>query len=174
MKKLLLPLILALIGTGGGVAAAMFLFPAHAEEEMAMGPCGDMSGEAGAAAPDEQAAEEEEAVADGPGTNEYAKLNNQFVVPVVRGGGADAMMLLSLSIEVPAGQQSVIFTHEPRLRDVFLQVLFDHSNVGGFDGNFTAAANMRNLRDALRAAGREVLGEMVIDVLVTDIVRQQI
>ncbi|NDU99507.1 flagellar basal body-associated FliL family protein [Pseudoroseicyclus tamaricis] len=172
MKKLLLPLLLALVGTGGGVGAAMFLLPA-AEHEEALGPCGDVEG-AGAPEAAEEEAGEEEVVADGPSTNEYAKLNNQFVVPVVREGQADAMMLLSLSIEIPPGQQSVIFAHEPRLRDVFLQVLFDHSNVGGFEGNFTAAANMRNMRDALRAAGREVLGDVVKDVLVTDIVRQRL
>ncbi|WP_373355322.1 flagellar basal body-associated FliL family protein [Pseudoroseicyclus sp. CXY001] len=170
MKKLLLPLLLALLGTGGGVGAAMFLFPSAAEEE-APGPCGDVPAEGHEP---EAALEEAETVADAPTTNEYAKMNNQFVIPVVRNGNADSMMLLSLSIEVPPGQQSVIFAHEPRLRDVFLQVLFDHSNTGGFDGNFTEAATMRNLRDALRAAGRAVLGEVVIDVLVTDIVRQRL
>ena len=65
-----------------------------------------------------------------------------------------------------------MFAVEPRLRDAFLQVLFDHSNLGGFDGVFTSAANMRALRNALRTEAQRIIGPNVYDVLITDIVRQ--
>ena len=64
---------------------------------------------------------------------EYVKLSNQFVVPVVKGKTVVSLVVLSLSLEVPEGQKDAVFRREPKLRDSFLQVLFDHANIGGFD-----------------------------------------
>lgn len=189
MKKLLLPLILMIIGTGGGVAAALFLFPpahvgdAHSTEVAVAGPCGEvpMVAQTGSepghetvaemaamAEPSEEGHEGEAAV------YEYAKLNNQFVVPVVVGQEIAAMVVLSLSIEVAAGQKDRVFEVEPKLRDVFLQVLFDHANTGGFDGNFTETTTMRSLRAALQRAAEAAVPGLSHDVLIIEIVRQDI
>jgi flagellar protein FliL len=190
MKKLLLPLILLLLGVGGGVGAGIFLAPPAVEEEMALGPCGEMppvaevmaeaeshdaEGEDHAAATGEHG--EGDAAAEpidaGAATGfEYVKMSNQFVVPVVQDGAVRSLVVLTVSVEVDFGMQDAVFAYEPKLRDVFLQVLFDHANGGGFDGQFTSAENMRNLRRALRLAAQEAVGEQVHDVLITDIVRQ--
>ena len=193
MKKILLPLILLLFGAGGGVGAGIYLIPPPAEETVAMGPCGDMP-EAPAedmtehAATDPEGADaahgEAEAAGEAEGAEpvdagastgfEYVRMNNQFVVPVVEGGAVKSMVVLTISVEVTSGTQDVVFTYEPKMRDVFLQVLFDHANSGGFDGQFTSAENMRALRRALRLAGQEAVGEQLHEVLITDIVRQDV
>lgn len=187
MKKLLLPLILLLFGIGGGVGAGIFLIPPPVEEAMATSPCGDVpmpevaaenamapegaDAELGAT-PAEEGAEPVDA---GAATGfEYVRMSNQFVVPVVKDGAVKAMVVLTIGVEVTVGTQNEVFTYEPKMRDVFLQVLFDHANSGGFDGQFTSAENMRNLRRALRLAGQEAVGEQVHDVLITDIVRQDV
>lgn len=176
MLRLLLPVLLALVGTGGGVAAAMFLLPAPAAEEehdaalaeplLAEGlpPCGPAEPAAAAHAADPHAAA-------APG-REYFKINNQFVIPLVSTGRVESLVVASISLEIATGTQSNVFAVEPRLRDAFLQVLFDHANLGGFDGVFTSAANMRSLRTALRSEAQRVIGPNVSDVLITDIVRQ--
>jgi len=190
MKAMILPLILFVVGAGGGVGAAMFLAPsapAPAEAEgHAAEPTETAAAEAGhGEAPAEAHGEATPAAAPAPaapagehgetsGGPEYARLNNQFIVPVVHGQDVVAMVVLTLSLEVAAGQQETVLAHEPRLRDSFLQVLFDHSNTGGFEGMFTAASNMRVLRNSLRAAAQQVLGELVTDVLIIDIVRQDV
>ena len=169
--KLILPLILLLLGTGGGVAAGLFLAPPQAEEGMedtALGPCGPTE-ETGSETMTEVASEAETTTG-----KEYARLNNQFVIPVVTNEAVVALVVVSLSVEVPAGQQSIVFEHEPKLRDAFLQVLFDHANLGGFDGQFTATSNMRNLRTALRNVARDAIGDLVSDVLILEMVRQDI
>ncbi len=179
MKAMILPLILFVVGAGGGVGAAMFLAPAATEAEgQAAEPAETASAEAGHGETAE-AGHEETAAAPAAGDHgeasggpEYARLNNQFIVPVVHGEDVVAMVVLTLSLEVAAGQQETVLAHEPRLRDAFLQVLFDHSNTGGFEGMFTAASNMRVLRNSLRAAAQQVLGQIVTDVLIIDIVRQ--
>jgi hypothetical protein len=82
------------------------------------------------------------------------------------------MVVLSLSLEVEAGSTEAVYQREPKLRDVFLQVLFDHANVGGFSGSFTDGSNLVVLRTSLKEAAALVLGTSVKDVLITDIARQ--
>ncbi|QEE37158.1 flagellar basal body-associated protein FliL [Octadecabacter sp. SW4] len=168
MKKLLLPLVLLLAGTGGGVGAGLFLAPPPAED-MADNSCGEIpasetgSDTAAAPAPDTD-----------PDGSEYARLNNQFVVPVIEEGRVAALVVLSLSVEVPVGGKEFVFTQEPKLRDVFLQVLFDHANIGGFEGAFTSSRNMGLLRTALRDSAIGAVGDRVLDVMIVDIVRQDV
>ena len=163
MKALLLPLLLGGLGTGGGVGAAMLLGPAAQEAEIACADPGPLHAEAAPATPLEDAA------------TAFAKLNNQFIVPVVEGSDVAAMVVMSLSVEVIEGAQTEVFAREPRLRDGFLRVLFDHANLGGFEGVFTAATPMRELRAGLLEVARETVGaDKVIDVLITEIGRQDV
>lgn len=166
----LLPVILALVGLGGGVGAGLFLRPAPAPEDHAAAD--------GEAAKDGEHAEAAEDGGDEghdepeEGAPEYVKLNNQFVIPVVERSRVAAMVVLSLSLEVAAGNTETVYQREPKLRDVFLQVLFDHANTGGFSGSFTDGANLITLRTSLKEAAALVLGAVVSDVLITDIARQ--
>jgi flagellar protein FliL len=164
MKRLLLPVLMALVGLGGGVGAGLFLRPPPEEAAAMADPCGEAT-----------TAHEEEPVAEGDGgeaTHDYVKLNNQFVVPVVESSAVSALVILSISLEVKLGMTEAVYAQEPKLRDLFLQVLFDHANSGGFAGSFTEANTMDVLRDALLETARTALGSDVTDVLIVDIVRQ--
>lgn len=166
MKKLL-PILLVLIGLGGGAAGGYFLRPEpepapEATEEAAAETCAPATGEQA------EIAETPEAAAQ----VEYVKLNNQFVVPVMNGGDIRSLVILSLSVEVEAGQAEVVYTREPKLRDAFLRVLFDHANTGGFDGSFTESGTIESLRRGLRAAAQDIIGSTSRDVLILDIIRQ--
>lgn len=156
MIKKLLPLLLLLVGAGAGVGAGIFLRPEVAPE---------VEGATEVA----QAPEPEE---EGPTDREYVRMTNQFVVPVVNDDKVAALVVLSLSVEVEAGQREAVFPKEPKLRDSFLQVLFDHANIGGFDGAFTNANNMDVLRGALREVAKRDLGDIITDVLIVEIARQ--
>lgn len=165
--KLILPLVLGLAGGGAGIGAAMLL-PAP-EPDMTTESCTpDEPNEATEAA---ESGDAETAVESG---RDYAKLNNQFIVPVVSDSEVTALVVLSLSVEVASGGKETVFVHEPRLRDAFLQVMFDHANTGGFGGAFTSSPNMRILRDGLRREATAILGDLASDVLIVDIVRQDL
>lgn len=147
MKKFAIPLLFGVVGLASGAGAGFLLRgddPANSE-----------------------VAAEEPAV-----PPEYAKLNNQFVIPVLEDGVVVSLVVLSLSLEVTPGSTALAFEHEPKLRDVFLQVLFSHANSGGFRGSFTESANLAPLRMALFEAASSVLPGVVTDVLIGDIVRQ--
>lgn len=151
MIRKLLPLVLALIGLGAGAGAGLFLRPA---------PDPDLT------------AEEVAAPVDPALVPDYVKLSNQFVVPLVEKDRITAMVILTLSLEVTQGTSEQVYAREPKLRDAFLQLLFDHANTGGFRGSFTDAANLVILREGLREIAQKLLGDSVTDVLITDIVRQ--
>ena len=159
MIKKLLPVILLFIGAGAGVGAGIFLRP---EPEPVAVPTDDETAKV----------EAEEKEDEGPSEHEYFKMSNQFVVPVIKEDQVQALVVLSLSVEVPIGQKDAIYSKEPKLRDSFLQVLFDHANIGGFDGAFTNANNLAVLRGALREVAQKDMGEQVNDVLIVEIARQ--
>ncbi|MGB3312972.1 MAG: flagellar basal body-associated FliL family protein [Albidovulum sp.] len=169
MRKLL-PIILALLGLGLGGGAGLLLRPPP-EEVVEINPCGDGDGheDAMAGSHAEESGHDEEGEAP---IHDYVKLNNQFVVPVVEHGDVVALVILSISLEVVAGNTEAVYLREPKLRDVFLQVLFDHANAGGFDGAFTQSNNMDVLRSSLLEVARKIMGSVVTDVLIIDIVRQ--
>ena len=166
MKKLLLPIFLLLAGIGGGIGAGLVLKPEQDEVILADGaPCGD-------AALDSQNAEAHAPVAAITEEREYSKLNNQFVIPVVKDGVVAALVVMAISLEVLPDSGSAVLANEPKLRDGFLQVMFDHANLGGFSGNFTEGTNMQALRNELRRVAQQISGDNVTDVLITDMVRQ--
>lgn len=175
MKKILLPLILLCIGIGSGVGAGLFLISPEPEIDLAaQNPCGDV--DPSLQTVDSDHSETKVAVeldAEGnPIVNEYAKLNNQFVIPIVEEGLVNSLVVMALSIEVPPGQKEAVFLAEPKLRDAFLQAMFDHANVGGFSGNFTSAQTLRPLREDLSRRAKAILPAIAKDVLILDIVRQ--
>lgn len=171
MKKVLVPILLALVGIAGGAGVGLFLVPAPEPAAEATA-----EGEVVCAAPAEgeggHGALDPEALHATPSA--FVPLENQFIVPLLEDGSVAALVVLSISIETGEGQEEAVIAAEPRLRDGFLQVLFDHANTGGFAGTFTATEPMRSLRLALDASAAEVLGEKVRSVLIVDIVRQDV
>lgn len=166
MKKLL-PVILALVGLCAGTGTGLALKKSNTEgKEVTCGPesSHDTSDDL-AQLPNREEPEENEKF-------EYVKLNNQFIVPIVEDGKVGSLVVLALNLEVVPGYKEAVFALEPKLRNAFLLILFDHANAGGFKGTFTSSNNMTVLQNALREVARKTLGNSVSDVLITDVVRQ--
>lgn len=184
--KMLIPLILALVGLGGGLFAGQMMRPPPPQEEAAAGdPAGAADESHAEGSHDAGGGDHGDAVAkahpDGPPPpydpdlkREYARLDRQFVAPIVEHEEVTSLLILTLSVEVDAGQTTLVYEREPKLRDRFLQVLFRHAQSGAFNGAFTAAPVMADLRGALLEAAQSVLGPVAHDVLVTDIIRQDL
>lgn len=177
--KLLIPLALALAGLAGGLAAGHMLKPPPPAEETAAalggqpaggaeGPAAETAGAGGEATDPAQAKAPDKPMQ----KRDYVELDRQFVVPLVEAQRISGLMIVTLSLEMEEGLGTEVHSREPKLRDRFLRVLFRHAQSGGFDGVFTAGPRMRDLRGALLEAAQGVLGPVVHDVLVTDILRQ--
>ncbi|MEM7596270.1 MAG: flagellar basal body-associated protein FliL [Pseudomonadota bacterium] len=177
MRAILLPLILAFVGLAGGAGAGWFLKPkVEVEDAKVEMPSQDQDdeGQADAASRAAPAEKIDEMDAEGTSASEFVKLNNQFVVPVVSDGSVSSLVVMSLSLEVETGMREIVFQREPKLRDALLQVMFDHANVGGFDGAFTNAANLEVLRTGLTDTARKVVPGTVFGVLIVDLARQDL
>ena len=168
MKKLL-PIILAILGLGAGIGAGLALKPTQVEtaEEA---PCGEVEMIPSSTQEEQQS----EASGEEETNSDFLKMNNQFVVPVVADNKVTALVVMSLSLEMEPGTSEAFYQREPKLRDAFLQVLFDHANSGGFDGVFTEGRKLENLRSALLETAQKTMGTSVRKVLVTDILRQDV
>ena len=171
MMKIILPVVIALVGLGAGVGAGIALRP---EPQMVAmeDPCGEYHVANKEIASDKDA---DKAMDDGeidPSLYDFVRLNNQFVVPIVVDSRVASLVVLSLTIQVAAGQTEALYAIEPKLRDELLQVMFDHANAGGFNGPFTEAARMRILRTAMLEAAQKLGSVDVSDILITNVVRQ--
>lgn len=158
----LVPLILFLFGTGAGVGAGLFMRPEPEEPKVS---------------PEATEVEKAPTLVSNPEVPDlgfqYVEMSNQFVVPIVKQDRIASMVVISLSIETADGRAEVIYDKEPKLRDAFLEVMFDHANIGGFDGNFTDVTRLSVLRGSLREVAQQSLGsDIVNDVLIVDMARQ--
>lgn len=161
--KFILPLAMLLFGLGAGVGAGVFLRPEPEtvetiEEETPL---------------EEDQAEEDTQDAGPDAGREYVRLSNQFVVPLVDEDRISAMVVLTLSVEVAEGNGETVFDVEPKIRDIFLRVLFDHASIGGFSGDFANNENLDTVRNNLKHAAHKSFGdEFIYDVLIFEIARQ--
>ncbi|MBJ6371896.1 flagellar basal body-associated FliL family protein [Sedimentitalea arenosa] len=162
MLAKLLPVVMLLVGVGGGVGSGLLLAPKEPPEE-----AGSHEEK-----PDDDHAAVDEGADGEKSVTEFVKLNNQFVIPIIRDERVASLVVLSLSLETRVPMNDAVFNREPKLRDSFLQVLFDHANMGGFNGSFTDAEMLDVLRRSLRDVARRELGSEVENVLITDISRQ--
>lgn len=161
--KILIPIVMLLLGTAAGVGAGVFLRPdpePSAETNVEETVQDDLA--------------EEETKPEGPALGrEYVKLSNQFVVPLVDDERISAMVVMTLSVEVAEGDGQAVYDLEPKIRDVFLRVLFDHAAIGGFRGAFANNENLDTVRRSLRQAAQKDFGDDFInDVLIFEIARQ--
>jgi flagellar FliL protein len=171
MIKKLMAIVLILVFAGAGVAAGLMFKPEPELEIADMGPCGDDPNAYAIKASHAMTAEKTP-VKDTNITYDYVKLNNQFIIPVIKGDVVRSVAIVALSLEVEVGSTEKVFAVEPKLRDTFLQALFDHASLGGFDGAFATTENLIRMRRSLKENAVAVLGDIVNDVLVTDIARQ--
>lgn len=172
LKKLILPLGLGIVGTAAGLGAGFMLKP-DAELETELSSSDDHGTEDAKSSP--KAPPEKKDAPDAPkATEDYIKLQNQFVVPVIHDGKMAAMVIMSLGIEATASTRDVIIKKTPKLRDSFLRVMFNHANLGGFDGNFIENGPMTLLERSLLDAAQSVIDPTVSDVLILEIARQDL
>ncbi len=174
MPAKLIPIAFLILGMAAGAAAALFLEKpdvSAAEQAAADGNTPLEEGERKYASENGKDGPPKSGK-DGPAQKEYVRLANQFVVPVVERGEIRSLVLLTLSIETAPGHQEEIFSKQPKLRDSFLEVLFDYSNTGGFAGTFTNTSALQSLKSELTAVARRELGDFVEAVLIEDIMRQ--
>lgn len=148
----ILPILLMILGLAGGVGAGFMLRPPPPE-------------------PVEGEDTPPQTVAD-PVASALYEFEGQFLIPLVEDGRVASLIVVELALKVDEDQRDIVAAKGPLLRDRLLQIMFDHANVGGFDGVFTSNNAMALLRRALREGASQVLDDVVLhEVLITNILR---
>ncbi|MCV2447942.1 hypothetical protein [Paracoccus sp. DMF] len=186
MKKIVLLLVPLLAFIAGAFGGDMLQAGKKPDSAQAAGDASHETAEPAKAEP-EPAAEGHEApaadaghgdaghgeAAEGEGQLDWFKFPSQFFVPILRNGTPTAIMVLTLTVEMPSSARPRIEAQEHRLRDALLNALLIEANTGGFDGNFTADPAQQRLRSALLAAAQAAAGSDVQRILIEDIGRQE-
>lgn len=133
---------------------------------------GQFEGTAAAAAP--KGAQVHSAAVRADQQTQIVELKRQFVVPVVSEGVISSRVALALAIETRPESVGIIRLREPKLRDVFLQILFEHARRDGFDADFANPAKIDLLKRSLLDVAVKEIGADVEGVLVTSINRQDV
>ena len=165
----LIPVVFLLVGLGAGVGAGLYLAPAQMPEDAASDKVAELKEKDDEKNSDKLKVSKKKNTGAG---SEFLKMNKQFVVPVVKDDSIDAMVTMTLSLEADPAITDTFYAIEPKLRDSFLQVLFDHANTGGFDGVFTESGNLDILRKSLLEVAQKDLGDDVTKVLIMSVNRQ--
>lgn len=169
----LIPIILLLVGTGAGFGVGTMLAPEPVDCTEFTLDDPEIPEECKAELEAAMAEKEEEEAEETPEVD-FVRMNDQFVVPLLEDGVVRALVVLSITLEVDLGASAQMFAIEPKLRDTFLRILFDHANAGGFSGNFTDSHQVEKLRRALLESGQKVAGSTIRDVLILDFLRQEV
>lgn len=162
MLKKLLPVMTFTMGLAGGGTAALMLSP---DQEAGA----QRNASTGKTIPED---------ADTPAKPlpqeklEFVKLPTQFVVPVILDARVRAMVILTIAIEIEAGQGDTVRALEPKLRDEFLAELFGIAAHGGFTDDIITRQSLDIVKRALSERAKTVLGVAAVNVLVTDMARQ--
>lgn len=166
--RFLLPVLLALLGLGLGIGGGYF-FAGSADSEMAsaddeQADSGDTPQDVYKYVPDRR---RERAV-----ETQFVDFTRQFIIPIILEDDVESLVIATMSAEIAVGAEEIFYAQEPRLRDAFLQVMFNHANTGGFEGPFTSSPRLAVLRRSLLEAGHEIMGEALVEVLFSELGRQ--
>lgn len=160
--KILMPLLGLTLGlAGGGTAAYVFAPPTKNTED-------------GAPETHKAATAATKETHNTPEQLEIVKLPSQFVVPVILDNRVRAMVVLSVAVEVETGQGDHVRALEPKLRDVYLGELFSLAALDGFRDALISRKTLELVKLALTERSKEVLGLQFVNVLVTDMSRQDV
>ena len=164
MLKKIMPLLALILGLAGGGAAAIFLAPPPDDQPMSQNE---------ATTPDAQSETSSDDLQDGASDSfEIVKLPSQFVVPVIMDNRVRAMVILTVALEVEVGQGDRVRALEPKLRDEFLAELFSLAALDGFKDEMISRKTLELVKRALSVRSSGVLGLQNVNVLVTDMARQ--
>lgn len=162
MLNKILPIVITLVAVGGAGFAAMTIkggpAPAPAKQ-------GDSHGDGHGDVKDVQGEEK----SSGYG---YFNFRRNFIVPVVGSSRVQALILISVSIEMEESKIEEAQTREPNIRDAFMKSLLAMSHEGLFNQDITDPDVYSEIQKRLMETAKTSIDENVKSVLLVDFARQ--
>jgi len=172
--KLILTSIVAIIFVALGSLAGVMLKPAV---EVAASTTGDANtGDY----PAEKSATKKDAKKDdgyGGGSSSdsaYYKFSREFVVPIMRGGQVESLVILHISLETDQSTSDDLFSEEPKLRDNIMTTLIELSNDGRTLIELTDLSNYETMRSMILMNLQTSISDRIKNVLIVDVAKQDL
>lgn len=107
------------------------------------------------------------------GAISYLTFKRQFVVPVVKRGKIESLVLLNINLELNEEAPVDVHSFEPKLRDAIMRSLLSLSHNGSFTGDLTNTDTYNHIRSDLLSAVKHVITDGIEGILILDISRQE-
>ena len=189
MLRLIVPLVIALVGLGGGVFLGAMLKPEPMADEMAMKDGGEKGGKKAGGKHDGDGHGDDHGDGDGHGDEyedeyeaeydpenaepvEYFELSRKLIVPIIEENGERAFVAMELHLELKEGGAYKAEEHEPKIRDALLRTVIAFAHTGAFDDDAHPNETFKELAKELKRAAKRVLGDKVKSVLIGDLIKQ--
>jgi len=114
--------------------------------------------------------------AEAAGTGEviYYKFSREFIVPIIREGRVDSLVILNLNLEADAAISQKLFEMEPKLRDNIMTTLITLSNDGTTFESMTSVENYETIRSMVLKNLQTVVSSGIENVLIVDFAKQDV
>ncbi len=103
------------------------------------------------------------------GISNYLKFKRQFVIPVMKDGKPEMLMVFDINIEVDGSFSDNAYSYEPRLRDAILTQLFIFANDGDLTQITESTETLTNVKAVLLETARRIMGDSAREILLIDI-----
>lgn len=104
----------------------------------------------------------------------YYKFSREFIVPIIREGRVESLVILNLSLEADASIDQKLFEMEPKLRDNIMTTLITLSNDGTTFESMTNVENYESIRSMVLMNLQTVMASGIKNVLIMDLAKQDI
>ncbi len=104
----------------------------------------------------------------------YFKFSREFIVPIIRQGRVDSLVILNLSLEADSSIGQKLFEMEPKLRDNIMTTLITLSNDGTTFESMTDVENYETIRSMVLMNLQSVVSTGIENVLIMDLAKQEI
>ncbi|MEO1662903.1 MAG: flagellar basal body-associated FliL family protein [Pseudomonadota bacterium] len=108
------------------------------------------------------------------GDSAYYKFSREFVVPIMRGGQVNSLVILHISLETDPATSERLFSEEPKLRDNIMTTLIELSNDGRTLIDMTQVNNYETIRAMILMNLQDSISDKIKNVLIGDIAKQDL
>lgn len=110
----------------------------------------------------------------GSGDSAYYKFSREFVVPIMRGGQVNSLVILHISLETDSATSERLFSEEPKLRDNIMTTLIGLSNDGRTLEQPTDINNYETIRSMILMNLKDSIDDGIQNVLIVDMAKQNL
>lgn len=179
MKLIVTSLVAIIFVAAGSFAAVVLKSPSEtaavqtdpAGDEYADAEQGDDHGKS-----DKKAAKKDDSHGKKPssGNTAYYKFSREFVVPIMRGGQVNSLIILHISLETDSATSERLFSEEPKLRDNIMTTLIALSNDGRTLEEPTNINNYETIRSMILMNLKDSIDDGIQNVLIVDMAKQNL